>query len=720
MHVRTVRTRRPCRAATAVASLIAASGAASAADRDWNGPPNADWNTPGFWSPAALPNAADTAWIGRLTQNSVVRITVPPQIGDLRISNGMIVEGFGGSLDVQDDVFVSGSNMVGDNRFRSQLRVKPAGVSAISVDVGDALSISDGGQIRLLGGVLRVDGLLSTTADSIISGSGTIRLRSNAAVAARFAAPIDPDTAGGIVIEQQGTGLIDLDGLSELGEIRAHGGGPTVGAYDRLTVIGTELQDSYSGTIWLVSGGELAMNLSAGWTADANSVIRVISTEPATQPARFTGGHAELLGELIVTGQGAEARFLSAATTGPTFAAELMPGTRLRFVGDTTVEGGTFHAEPDAAVVFAAPTEWRGAAHLSGLVTQDGDAMVSAPTTIDADVFDMDGGPGITHWEIANALTIDTVYIDRSNGRIFNGSMDIGPSFPARLEIDLPQPTDSWVMSGEMTLAGAPVTYVERLAGSPVQIRGHVEVSERVLVSAAVRFEPASTVLLPAGAFMRLGGPSEIYAGASFAGSGELQNAASGSMHLRHGAALGGARLRNDGELRIGDGPASASANAFVQGAAGVWRVQIGGDAPGSEYDLLSLTGGNASLAGAIEVELLDLGSGTLIPEVGDVYTILSGAAAVNGAFAGNPVTHVGNTTVRWNVGYGTTTVSLQVAAVESCQADFDADGTVDVNDLLGFLGAFRNAAPAADIDASGDVDVNDLLSYLGLFRAGC
>src|SRR5690606_23427418 len=92
MHVRTVRTRRPCRAATAVASLIAASGAASAADRDWNGPPNADWNTPGFWSPAALPNAADTAWIGRLTQNSVVRITVPPQIGDLRISNGMIVE----------------------------------------------------------------------------------------------------------------------------------------------------------------------------------------------------------------------------------------------------------------------------------------------------------------------------------------------------------------------------------------------------------------------------------------------------------------------------------------------------------------------------------------------------------------------------------------------------------------------------------------------------
>src|SRR5690606_2707726 len=148
----------------------------------------------------------------------------------------------------------------------------------------------------------------------------------------------------------------------------------------------------------------------------------------------------------------------------------------------------------------AAPTEWRGAAHLSGLVTQDGDAQVSAPTTIDAETFDMDGGPGATHWEITQALTVNADYVDRSNGRTFDGSMDVGPSFPAKLEINLPQPGDRWIMNGAMTLAGAPVTYVERLAGSPVQIRGHLEATGRMLISTGVLFEPAATVLFPAGA----------------------------------------------------------------------------------------------------------------------------------------------------------------------------------------------------------------------------
>jgi len=56
----------------------------------------------------------------------------------------------------------------------------------------------------------------------------------------------------------------------------------------------------------------------------------------------------------------------------------------------------------------------------------------------------------------------------------------------------------------------------------------------------------------------------------------------------------------------------------------------------------------------------------------------------------------------------------------QACPADFDGDAQATVNDLLAFLGAFRNAAPEADVDASGDITVNDLLAYLGAFRAGC
>lgn len=58
--------------------------------------------------------------------------------------------------------------------------------------------------------------------------------------------------------------------------------------------------------------------------------------------------------------------------------------------------------------------------------------------------------------------------------------------------------------------------------------------------------------------------------------------------------------------------------------------------------------------------------------------------------------------------------------AVDLCAADWDGDGFPTVNDLLAYLGTFRDREPSADIDGDGNVGVNDLLSYLGGFRAGC
>ncbi len=66
---------------------------------------------------------------------------------------------------------------------------------------------------------------------------------------------------------------------------------------------------------------------------------------------------------------------------------------------------------------------------------------------------------------------------------------------------------------------------------------------------------------------------------------------------------------------------------------------------------------------------------------------------------------------------------NASLAAVEdepSCPADFDGNGAANVNDLLGFLGAFRVQGPGSDFDGNGSVNVNDLLGFLGAFRNGC
>jgi len=61
-----------------------------------------------------------------------------------------------------------------------------------------------------------------------------------------------------------------------------------------------------------------------------------------------------------------------------------------------------------------------------------------------------------------------------------------------------------------------------------------------------------------------------------------------------------------------------------------------------------------------------------------------------------------------------------EAAETPACTADHDGDGESTVNDLLAYLGDFRNAAPAADIDGQPGITVNDLLAFLGAFRAGC
>jgi subtilisin family serine protease len=68
--------------------------------------------------------------------------------------------------------------------------------------------------------------------------------------------------------------------------------------------------------------------------------------------------------------------------------------------------------------------------------------------------------------------------------------------------------------------------------------------------------------------------------------------------------------------------------------------------------------------------------------------------------------------------GYG---IADALAALNgACDADFNADGTVDFNDLLEFLNLFNSGNRQADVNRDGVIDFNDLLAFVNLYNAGC
>ncbi|MFZ4575931.1 MAG: GC-type dockerin domain-anchored protein, partial [Phycisphaerales bacterium] len=54
------------------------------------------------------------------------------------------------------------------------------------------------------------------------------------------------------------------------------------------------------------------------------------------------------------------------------------------------------------------------------------------------------------------------------------------------------------------------------------------------------------------------------------------------------------------------------------------------------------------------------------------------------------------------------------------CPADFNRDGAVDGDDVIGFFGAWDNAAPGADANTDGAVDGDDVIEFFRRWDTGC
>lgn len=137
---------------------------------------------------------------------------------------------------------------------------------------------------------------------------------------------------------------------------------------------------------------------------------------------------------------------------------------------------------------------------------------------------------------------------------------------------------------------------------------------------------------------------------------------------LRGTGTITGAVSVDGGRVAPGNSPGILTIiGDYTQTMRGSFEAQIGGLLQGVEYDLLRVSG-KATLAGLLDVSLIDLGNGVFSPHAGDTFDILS-AETIIGNFSELLFTSPGEN-LRWDVAYltdavGTTdVVRLQVAAM--------------------------------------------------------
>ena len=632
-----------------------------AVDRSWNNPSGGTWGTAGDWTPAGVPQSADNAFIGDIpaVENETVVLDQNDTIAGLSITDGMELETDGFNLVVQGEALISGQNQISQNVFaNSTLHVEGDGIG-FDADI-DTLTLEDRGRLRLSNdAVVQIDLVAWVSFLSGIAGSGTIELAGNTSPSLSVDGVIAP-ASDGLVINQNGTGLIDLDG--DLGNsvlfVNSFLVGPS-GAFgsDNMTINGTALTDPFSGELRLTTGGFLEMNLTDGWTADSSSDIFLQGKPGFTDPAIIRGADWMLNGHVDADSTNMRADIECNTTLGPsadidigiddilrfTGEADITGGTytlddnaALRFTGDTTVRGGTFQtfgpAIADGEVRFDGPTLWVGAIHVDGLVRQDGSPRVGLESAVNGGVFDLDGSLGNTaSWDFDAPMTLNVDAIDTSDN-IYDGVLDLGDAFGSRLTVNLTDPAARWTMDGTCNLSGNAAFNLNRIAGStPMDVTGEVNLTNskagiladtRFLGTSSMNFNSASSELT-------LGGVSQWSSSTSFTGDGLLINSSTGDMTLDDGLDMGPARVLNNGRLHIGDEElAAVTTGGFENRASGTFAVDVScaGGVPMTDQLVVN---GVATLNGTLELTHLN----DFHAEPGDSFVIID-ANSFSGVFS--------------------------------------------------------------------------------------
>lgn len=641
------------------------------------------WNAATNWEGGKVPDIDGEVYVRHGGNVELFNFSVA---GQLTIRDGSSVETNDDSLAVEETLAVE----AGPGGADALLTIEHGGLV-----MADRLNVNDGGTVSVSSAQNTVNhhrvevNQMAINEGGTLLGHGAIAAAStwvNEGTIAAVSPVADPTRALWLVNAGVG-GEINLDGDTGTGQVSAVLGdlqvaSPLSDPFDGQLSIGQSRTATFA-TDWILgdpgqTGGTL--NLAGG--ATELTAARLIGPS-------WTAQH----GEINVSGH---ALILPTTTIGDAITVLVAEDGFIDFEAQTTLHGGTFHTHSnlssEGAVRLNGPTTWDGNVTINGIAQQIGDATITGATVIHADVLDMDGA-GSTTWNVSRNAVIHTGSVDSSISNTFDGTLNVSGGILGRLTLNLTGAFDHWIMAGEMNLAGENFSAfpIDRLHGSHMRLTGELNLNHQVRIAADTTFDNSSTTTFASAATtVQMTGNTFVSAGATFVGAGTLANGVPGEMTLADGIILNELTLSNRGLLQIGTSPGTATVEAFENLADGTWLVELGGHLPGTEFDRL-LAGSGALLDGLLEVELVDAGGGLFLPEVGDMFTILTSPGDLLGTFVNNPVSQAAGQQFHWNVLYEPNDVILQLVDITTVP---EPTSLALVGCLALFLGFARGAKP--------------------------
>jgi autotransporter-associated beta strand protein len=141
-----------------------------------------------------------------------------------------------------------------------------------------------------------------------------------------------------------------------------------------------------------------------------------------------------------------------------------------------------------------------------------------------------------------------------------------------------------------------------------------------------------------------------------------------------------------------GASPAEIMMSNFILGGSATLIIELGGTAPGSQYDKITASG-TAALGGTLDVDLID----GFTPEPGDVFQFITAAGGVSGSFTSASLPALDGAS--WHLKYNPNSVLLQVAIT----GDYNADDTVNAADYTVWRNSLHQSGPGLAADGNGD-----------------